>query len=303
VIVVVVALILCGLSNNGADARTRCSANDGALQAAAKDCAEYRATSSTNQRALPGTNPALVAAMVVVVRAIVIVVIAVAPTPAAAHAAIVSTIVGMLCERGNHRRNKEERKNENCISKLAHVRIDAKFKSREVVSSADGEGSRPMLQVIFIVLAVVAASIHLTVSPATRSSKPAIARTYLLYLLVIYVGLMGLLTAYAHVFRPIQTSTSIGWSTSPYEYEVGMADLTVGVLGILCIWFRGNFWLATAIANAVWLLGDAIGHTRQIAANNNHAANNSGIFLIAEIVTPIVIMVLALYTRNEAAKS
>ena len=39
-----------------------------------------------------------------------------------------------------------------------------------------------------------------------------------------------------------------------------MADLTVGVLGVLCIWLRGNFWLATAIANAVWLLGDAIGH-------------------------------------------
>jgi hypothetical protein len=30
--------------------------------------------------------------------------------------------------------------------------------------------------------------------------------------LVIYVGLMGLLTAYAHVFRPVQTSASIGWS-------------------------------------------------------------------------------------------
>ena len=44
---------------------------------------------------------------------------------------------------------------------------------------------------------------------------------------------MGVLTSYVHVFRPIETSASIGWSTSPYEYEVGMADLTVGVLGIL----------------------------------------------------------------------
>jgi hypothetical protein len=88
--------------------------------------------------------------------------------------------------------------------------------------------------------------------------------TCLLYLLFFYVGLMGLLTAYAHVFRPIQTSASIGWSTSPYEYEVGMADLTVGVLGVLCMKFRGEFWLATAIANAVSLLRDDIGHIRQI---------------------------------------
>jgi len=78
-----------------------------------------------------------------------------------------------------------------------------------------------------------------------------IVKSYLLYLLVIYVGLMGVLTAYAHVFRPVQTSASIGWSPSPYEYEVGMADLTVGVLGILCVWLRANFWLATAIATAV----------------------------------------------------
>jgi hypothetical protein len=154
-----------------------------------------------------------------------------------------------------------------------------------------------MFQVVFAALALVAASINLGVSSARRSSKGAIAATYLLYMLVIYVGLMGLLTAYAHVFRPIQTSASIGWSTSPYEYEVGMADLTVGVLGILCLWLRGNFWLATAIANAVWLLGDAVGHTRQMVLNGNHAANNSGIFLVTEITMPLVILLLAIYVH------
>ena len=155
-----------------------------------------------------------------------------------------------------------------------------------------------MFQLIFVVLSLIAASIHLALSPIARSSKAAIARTFLLYLFVFYVGLMGLLTAWAHVFQPIRTSASIGWSTSPYEYEVGMADLTVGVLGVLCLWLRGNFWLATAIANAVWLLGDAVGHIRQMTLNNNHAANNSGIFLIAEIITPLLILILALYNHS-----
>jgi hypothetical protein len=159
-----------------------------------------------------------------------------------------------------------------------------------------------MFQLIFIILALAAASLHLALSRDSRSSKTAIARTYLLYLLFIYVGLMGILTAYAHVFRPEQTSASIGWSTSPYEYEVGMADLTVGVLGVLCLWIRGNFWLATAIANAVWLLGDAVGHIRQITIHNNHAENNSGIFLIVEIIAPLVILALALYHRSAMAK-
>ena len=155
-----------------------------------------------------------------------------------------------------------------------------------------------MFQVIFALIAVVGASVHLAFSPKRRSNGVAVAGTYLLYLLFFYVGLMGVLTAYAHVFRPVETSASIGWSTSPYEYEVGMADLTVGVLGILCLKFRDNFWLATAIANAVWLLGDAVGHVGQITLKNNHAANNSGIFLVTEFIMPLVILFLAVYNRR-----
>jgi ABC-type transport system involved in multi-copper enzyme maturation permease subunit len=152
-----------------------------------------------------------------------------------------------------------------------------------------------MINVFFAVAAVVLASVHLAVSSRRRSSPKSIAETYLIYFFFLNVGAMGLLTAYAHVLRPLQTSASIGWATSPYEYEVGMADLTVGVLGVLCLWIRGNFWLATAIANGVWLLGDAVGHIREVTLHNNHAPNNSGIFLVAEIVTPLVILSLALY--------
>ena len=159
-----------------------------------------------------------------------------------------------------------------------------------------------MFQVVFTLLAVLGASVHLAFSPERRRSGAAIAGTYLLYLFFFYVGLMGVLTAYAHVFRPIETSASIGWSTSPYEYEVGMADLTVGVLGILCPKFAADFWLATAIANAVWLLGDAVGHVRQMTFNNNHASNNSGIFLITEIIMPLVILSLTLYHRRREGK-
>src|ERR1700733_14109638 len=155
-----------------------------------------------------------------------------------------------------------------------------------------------MLQVFFAVMALVAASVRLMLSSKRRSGAVSIVRTYLLYLLFIYVGLMGLFTAYYHVFRPVEASASIGWSTSPYEYEVGMADLTVGVLGVLCLVFGEGFWLATAIAEAVWLLGDAVGHIKQMVANNNHAEYNSGIFLIFELAMPVLILGLVFYHRR-----
>lgn len=158
-----------------------------------------------------------------------------------------------------------------------------------------------MFQLIFVLLAVVPASIHVAISTKRRRSTAAIAETYLLYFFVVYVGLMGLFTAYFHTFMPERASASIGWAMSPFEYEVGMADLTVGVLGVLCLWFRGNFWLATAIANTVWLLGDAVGHIRQVAVANNHAPNNSGIFLYLEIAIPLVILGLTIYCRRHAS--
>ena len=80
-----------------------------------------------------------------------------------------------------------------------------------------------------------------------------------------------------------------------------MADFTVGALGVLCLWFRGNFWLATAIAEACWLLGDAIGHVRQVINHNDHAPDNSGLFLYLEFVMPLVILVLTLYHRSKSA--
>ncbi|HZD31481.1 MAG TPA: DUF6790 family protein [Candidatus Angelobacter sp.] len=158
-----------------------------------------------------------------------------------------------------------------------------------------------MFQLTFVLLALIPASIHVAISAKRRSSTVAIAETYLLYFFVIYVGLMGVFTGYAHTFMPERASASIGWAPSPFEYEVGMADLTVGVLGILCLRFRGNFWLATAIGNAVWFLGDAVGHIREVVVANNHAANNSGIFLYLEIVTPLVMLAMTIYYLRKTA--
>jgi hypothetical protein len=160
-----------------------------------------------------------------------------------------------------------------------------------------------MFILVFFLLSLIVAGIALAVSKRLRGSRLGIVGTILLSLLLIQVGLMGLLTAYAHVFRPIQTSASIGWQTSPYEYEVGMADLTVGVLGVLCLFFRDNFWLATAVANAVWMWGDAIGHVRQMVEYNNHASNNAGLFLYAEFLTPLIILLLVAKHRQLSARS
>jgi hypothetical protein len=76
--------------------------------------------------------------------------------------------------------------------------------------------------------------------------------------------LEGIFAFYGHAFMAEQVAQSIGWQPSLFQFEVAIANLAFGVLGILCLRIRDQFWLATGIGVSVWLLGDAYGHIREM---------------------------------------
>lgn len=118
------------------------------------------------------------------------------------------------------------------------------------------------------------------------------------------VGVVGLYTFAGHVFAPAQVAANIGWPTSPFQYEVGMADLTVGVLGILAFRRDFGFRWATTVAAICWLGGDAIGHLRQIVMTNNYAPGNAGPWLWSDILAPLTLLVtLLILKRHQGAHS
>lgn len=137
--------------------------------------------------------------------------------------------------------------------------------------------------------------------PRTRAR---VIELMLLNVLVIAIGVFGVIAFSGHAFRADEIARQIGFPTgNPFQFEVAIADLTIGVLGILCIWLRGNFWLATIIATSVWLLGDAVGHIRELIVNHNHHPGNSGPALWADIAIPLVAIVLyALYRQALASE-
>ena len=102
VIVVVIPVILRGLAYHSSNACARCSADEGALQAAAKNRSQRRPARSANQRAFTRPDPALILVVIVIVMiAMVMIVVVVTATSAAAHTAVVSAIVMVLSVRGN----------------------------------------------------------------------------------------------------------------------------------------------------------------------------------------------------------
>jgi hypothetical protein len=125
-------------------------------------------------------------------------------------------------------------------------------------------------------------------------SAEKIVDILLFYLLLIHVGLSGLFAFFGHAFRADQVAASIGWAAgSPFQFEVAMANLAFGILGILCVFFKGGFRLATGIGYAVFLFGAAFVHIRETITTGNDAVNNAGpVLYIGDIAIPLLILIL-----------
>lgn len=158
-----------------------------------------------------------------------------------------------------------------------------------------------MIGFAFIFLSIAGAIIHLLVSRQPKSRRTVID-TFLLYALVFNVGGVGLIFGFVpHVFFADRAAEAIGWATgSHFQFEVGLHDGAWGVLGILCIWIRDNFWLATGLGWSLFMLGAAYGHLHDTIVSANFAPNNFLMIFVDALVAVILLVLLALRHRAAA---
>jgi hypothetical protein len=149
------------------------------------------------------------------------------------------------------------------------------------------------LSFLLLGLIVGAVNVYLDKQPRT---KGRVAEIFLLWFLVITVGLASVSAFIGHTVFADATAQSIGWPAgNPFQSEVAVANLAVGILGILCYWMRGNFWIATVIGFSVWWLGDAVVHIRSIVVEANYAPNNAGVTFYLDILVPVMLITLLVY--------
>ena len=120
-------------------------------------------------------------------------------------------------------------------------------------------------------------------------SRGRVVEVCLFYLLCIQWGFGAAFLAVPHILVPDQVAGFIGWEAgSPFQVELGFASLGLSLLGILCIWIRGWFWLAPVVAQTVVLLGAGYVHIQDILVHDNFAPGNAGTILFYDIVVPLV---------------
>ena len=117
----------------------------------------------------------------------------------------------------------------------------------------------------------VATCLHLWLGRRPVSAGRCV-EVLLLYLLVVFVGVGGLIGFLGHTFMAREIAVKIGWQPSPFQFEVAVANLAFGVLGIMCIWQRRGSWTATGIGYGICLLGSAYGHFRDYDAARQFGA-------------------------------
>lgn len=153
-------------------------------------------------------------------------------------------------------------------------------------------GNEPRVRDYVQPLAFPAGAIVLAVTQIVIWDAPAV-EAFLLSFLVVTVGLQGIWGFLGHYFKAEMVADLIGWPTgNPFQTEIAFANLAFGVLGLLCIPFRGGFWVATAIGISIFLLGAASVHVREIREQGNLNPDNAGGILVTDVLTPVVLLAL-----------
>jgi hypothetical protein len=117
---------------------------------------------------------------------------------------------------------------------------------------------------------------------------------------VFYCFGLGLIYAwYFHAFQAQLVAPTIGWTPSPFEWELAWAELGIGVVAVIALWRGYDMRLAATLAAVIFAFGAAAQHIHELLALHNHAPGNAGANLwFGDIALPIFTLLLAFFSRD-----
>jgi len=149
----------------------------------------------------------------------------------------------------------------------------------------------------FSVLPVLLATLHVRLDSMAKDRLWKV-EVYLIYLFMLGVAASGLSGFFGHVFTPEAVAESIGWPKgSPFQQEMGFANLALAVLGLVAAGRRDGFREATVMAVTVVGVGVTVVHFIDILKEGNLAAGNS-IQNVANLLKPALLIPMLFVSRR-----
>ena len=151
-------------------------------------------------------------------------------------------------------------------------------------------GNFPIIMTIFSVL--------LGVIVGCRKNNRSKSDIFLGYLFFFAVGLVGIWGFIFHAFYPEMAAKLIGWANSPFQFEVAVANLGMGLVGIFGLHAKKSYRIAGTLLTTCFLWGAAYGHIVQMIKLNNFAPGNAGTIFYNDMILPLLLIIFLLLCRE-----
>jgi hypothetical protein len=115
------------------------------------------------------------------------------------------------------------------------------------------------------------------------------------------VGIANVVNFVFHSFLGEFSAQQIGWAQSPFQFELALASLGMGVAAIAVFPRPTGWWakFAATVPSAVFLFGAGLGHIYQSVTTGNSAFGNAGPILYSDLLLPVWAVLLLVLARRE----
>jgi hypothetical protein len=145
-------------------------------------------------------------------------------------------------------------------------------------------------------IGVIVALVHVLAQPGSRTAE-FVSGTFLNKFVIWAIGVAETINFVMHSVFGDYAAKTIGWAQSPFQLELAMCSLGIGVmafiLGRRTAPLIGK--VALVIAVAIFGFGAAGGHVYQMIDNHDYAANNVGLLLFSDIAINSIGLILVIW--------
>ena len=135
---------------------------------------------------------------------------------------------------------------------------------------------------------------------AALSRSPAYFPARLLDWLLLSIGIAYAWAGFFHILFPHLAASSIGWQVSPFQFEIGIADASIGIIAILAFWRSLDFKAPVVGYYSLFSFGVAYGHIREAINAGNTSKDNFGLLLVITLVYAVLLPALYLMARKKS---